>query len=188
MGGIDFMTFGGTDSEVFENETGFDKSSRTGFALGAFAEWQINNTWAVEPQLLYIQKGAKYKGNPAGGTSGEATIKLDYVQIPVLLKAEYAKEGVSVVPGVFFGPAIGFKVGCSFGVEADGQSDSVKCDDAGASVQDTDFSLVFGAGVELDRLSLQVRYDLGLTNIDRDGAEVHNQGWLISLGYGFVAF
>lgn len=54
------------------------------------------------------------------------------------------------------------------------------------SFKSTDFSLVFGAGLELNRFSLQGRYDMRLGSVaDADGVDVKNSGGLITLGYGF---
>jgi len=59
-------------------------------------------------------------------------------------------------------------------------------------VKDTDFGLTFGIGlgkkIGSGKLVLDVRYDLGLTNIGEDmqeGQSVKNKSWLFMLGYYF---
>jgi len=189
MAGVSFSSFSGDDADAF-SDTGFDldKGTRTGFALGGFAEFEFGSNFAVEPQLLYIQKGAKYDGSVDVGTGTpvdvSAGINLDYIQLPVLLKAELRKPESKVTPSVFVGPAIGFNLGCKITAEGDGQDASEDCPDD--TFKSTDFSLVFGAGLEFGRLSLQGRYDMGLGSVaDADGVDVKNSGWLITLGYGF---
>jgi opacity protein-like surface antigen len=189
MAGVSISTFSGDDADAF-SETGldFDKGSRTGFAVGGFAEFEFGSNFAIEPQLLYVQKGARYSGAVDDGSGSlldvSAGINLDYIQLPVLFKAELRKPDNKLTPSVFIGPAIGFNLGCTITAEGDGQDASEDCPDD--TFKSTDFSLVFGAGLEFNRFSLQGRYDMGLGSVaDADDVDVKNSGWLITLGYGF---
>lgn len=189
MAGIGFSTFSGDDADAFGDEgLDFDKGSRTGFAVGGFAEFEFGSNFAVEPQLMYVQKGARYNGSVDVGTGtpvdASAGINLDYIQLPVLFKAELRKPDSKVTPSVFVGPAIGFNLGCTITAEGDGEDFSEDCPDD--TFKSTDFSLVLGAGLEFGRFSLQGRYDMGLGSVaDADGVDVKNSGWLFTLGYGF---
>jgi hypothetical protein len=187
MAGVSISTFSGDDAEIF-NETGFDKGSRTGFAVGGFAEFEFGSNFAIEPQLLYIQKGARYSGAVDDGSGSfvdvSAGFNLDYIQLPVLFKAELRKADNKLTPSAFVGPAIGFNIGCKITAEGDGADVNQDCPDD--TFKSTDFSLVFGAGLEFGRFSLQGRYDMGLGSVaDSDGADVKNSGFLFTLGYGF---
>ena len=190
MGGASFFTFNGSDSDIFSDPdvgVGLDKGTRVGFAAGAFAEFEFGTRWAIEPQLLYIQKGAKYSGTLSDPDLGDVdvstSLNTDYVQIPVLFKAEFRNPSGSVTPALFVGPAFGFNIGCSLSVDAgEVGSGDTDCDDD--TVKSTEFSVVFGAGLEFNRFSLQGRYDLGLSEI-AEGADVKNGGFLVTLGYAF---
>jgi Outer membrane protein beta-barrel domain len=185
MAGASFFTFHGDDSEVFSADLGTtaDKGTRTGFAAGAFLEYEFGNTWAIEPQVLYVEKGGKYSAS-ASGLDATAKVKLGYIQVPVLFKAEFRKADRGVTPSIFLGPAIGFKVSCSLSVDISGfGSESGDCGDSG--VKGTEFSGVFGAGLEFNRFSLQGRYDLGLSSIAENDLDVKNGGFLVTLGYAF---
>lgn len=190
MAGVSITTFGGADADLFDPESGLslNKSSRVGFVGGAFAEIQLHRNFAIEPQVLYVQKGAEYKGTVSDGSTtvdAKAGFKLDYVEIPVLFKGELASDDGGVVPSLFVGPAVGFRVHCSIFAEVPGTGSlDEKCPD-NSGIKSTDFSMVFGAGVEFRHFALQGRYDLGLTKIDDAGSDVKNQGWLITLGYAF---
>lgn len=189
MAGVSFSTFSGDDAADFsDGELSFEKGSRTGLAVGGFAEFEFGSNFAIEPQLLYIQKGARYNGNVDIGTGSPvdvtAGVNLDYIQVPVLFKAELRKPDNKLSPSVFVGPALGFQIGCTVTAEGDGQDASEDCPDD--TFKGTDFSLVFGAGLEFNRFSLQGRYDMGLGSVaDADGVDVKNGGFLVTLGYAF---
>lgn len=72
---------------------------------------------------------------------------------------------------------------------SDGSVDvSLDCEEADIATKSTDFSAVFGAGVDIPTNGIlitgDVRYDLGLSNIDASGADgsVKNRSWGIFLG------
>lgn len=187
VAGVSIYTFTGSDANIYGTELGanFSKTSRVGFVAGGFAEFEFGEIFAVEPQLLWVQKGAKYDVDLSDGSgSGSLTFKLDYIQVPVLFKAEYRKAGQDFAPSLFAGPAVAFKTSCGLQVESDGTSVSEDC--PANTVRSTDWSLIFGAGLEYSRFVFQARYDLGLSSVSQDGADdLKNGGWGITLGYAF---
>lgn len=187
MAGVSIYTFTGSDANIYGSDLGanFSKTSRVGFLAGGFAEFEFGKVFAIEPQLLWVQKGAKYDVDLTDGSgSGSLTLKLDYIQLPVLFKAEYRKPGQDFAPSLFAGPAVAFKASCKLQVEGDGTSLTDSC--PSNTVSSTDWSLIFGAGLEYSRFVFQARYDLGLSHISQDSSEdVKNGGWGITLGYGF---
>jgi hypothetical protein len=187
MAGVSFSTFSGDDADFISDEGIFlERGTRTGFAVGGFAEFEFGANFAIEPQLLYLQRGAMYDGSVDDGTGTlvgvSSGLDLDYLQLPVLFKAELRKPENKLTPAVFVGPAIGFNISCKITAEGGGVDLSQDCPDD--SVNSTDFSLVFGAGLEYGSFSLQGRYDMGLSSVG-DGGDVKNSGWLLTLGYGF---
>jgi hypothetical protein len=188
MAGVSFYTFTGNDADIYGTDLGanFSKGSRVGFIGGGFAEFEFGKVFAIEPQVLYVQKGAKYDVQLTDGSgSASATLKLDYIQVPLLFKAEYREAGRDYAPSLFVGPAIAFKTSCKITASAAGQSASEDC--ATDTVNSTDFSLIFGLGFELSKFVLQARYDLGLTNVPQEsGVDLKNGGFAITLGYGFA--
>jgi len=102
----------------------------------------------------------------------------------VLLKAEYRQAGKDFAPSLFAGPAVAFKTSCRLDAEADGASVSDEC--PADTINNTDWSLIFGLGFEYSRFVFQARYDLGLSNVSQDSTEdIKNGGWVFTLGYGF---
>lgn len=155
-------------------------SSRTGLGFGAFLQVMVGPNWSIQPEALYLAKGASEDG-------GDGEVKVNYLQIPVLVQYHLPTPGVS--PRLFAGPSLAFELGCD--IEEDG--DSASCDDLGISTKSADFGVVFGAGVDIPAggvvVTLDGRYDLGVTNISDEAEEfeidIKNRAWEFFAGVGF---
>jgi hypothetical protein len=160
--------------------------SKTGFCGGLFFMYQFSNMFAIQPEAYYTMKGAKEKEDIEGYTV-EATVSLDYIEVPLLLKLIIPIQGSSVHPAVFAGPAVGFNTTHKVKVEVEGQS----AEDDIPDVKSTEFSLVFGGGVGFpvgnNELGFDVRYNLGLTTIDDSADEYDVKNNVISFNayFGF---
>ena len=158
-GGVNIADLGGADA-------GSSTETKAGFVAGGFAEFMIGDMFAIQPEVLYSQKGAK---ETSGGD--ELKLKLDYIEVPVLLKVNIPIEGSKVHPTVYAGPAVAFKASCKLSGTSGGVSASADCDAGGADfVKSTDFGLAFGGGISFDvggaEIGVDVRYTLGLSTID----------------------
>jgi hypothetical protein len=179
--GLNIATISGTDADnLFE--TSLD--SRTGFNGGIFFMYQFNNLFAIQPEANYTMKGA------ATNLMGvDITLKLDYVEIPVLFKVIIPTEGTSLRPSLFVGPALAFNTGAKVKGEYQGQSAETDID---SFVTSTDFSLVFGGGLGFmigsNELGVDIRYNLGLTSWDdeSDPLDVKNNVLSFNAYYGFT--
>jgi len=77
------LIFGTNISQVDGDEVyGFKK---IGFNIGASAIVPFSNKWAISIENIYSQKGAYQKPQYADSISGEYRIKLNYVEVPVLV-------------------------------------------------------------------------------------------------------
>jgi hypothetical protein len=107
---------------------------------------------------------------------------MSYIEVPVLFRYGFQTTG-EIKPFVMAGPSLALQLSCN--VEEDGDKES--CDDAygeDGSYGSFDFGLVLGAGLSRDRLSLSVRYDLGLMNIaNTDPWVSKNRAIMILLGF-----
>ncbi len=143
--------------------------TKTGFVGGAFVEFMIGDIFAIQPEVLYSQKGIKIDSS-----SAELKLKVDYIEIPVLLKINIPIEGSKVHPNVYAGPAVAFESSCKFAGSSGSVSAEVDCDDPqlGIMTTSTDFGLIFGGGLSFEvggaEVGVDVRYTLGLTTIDDD--------------------
>ncbi|MCK0109876.1 PorT family protein [Flavobacteriaceae bacterium S0825] len=153
--GVNFASVGGDDAD------GLD--SRTSFHFGGVATIGISEKFAVQPELQYSSQGA---------SEGDADLKLDYLNVPVLAKITVA-EGFSVEVG----PQIGFLLSA----DADGE-------DVKEFLKSTDFSAAIGMNYQLESgLNFGARYNLGLGNVvDEEDADWKNNVFQVSIGFNFL--
>ena len=181
-GGLNIANLGGSDVE------GTD--SRTALVFGVFVDVPLSPIFSIQPEVLYSMQGAKEKETD-NGTTVDITYKLDYIQIPVLVKVNVPVQGSNVKPSIFAGPALGINTTAKAKGEGGGVSAEVDLKDLGMPVKSTDFSLVFGAGIGFGVGSMTIdfdaRYWLGLSSIDDSAAnaDVKNKviQFMASLGF-----
>jgi len=175
--GGSFSTFAGPDKGDFSK-------TQAGLAGGVFGFFRIKDHLGLQPQALFVQKGAKAE---AGGSTAAA--KISYLEFPILLKLSLpaSGDGSQVSPYVLAGGAVGVRVGCTLKTSSGGTSTSESCQDAGAEIKKTDFDLVFGAGVDIGRATIAGRVDLGLTKIDASSArsDIKNRTFYLLVGWTF---
>jgi hypothetical protein len=178
-GGVNIATYGGDDVE--------DLDSRTGIIVGGSFAFNLSPRFSIQPELLYAMKGAKDSDE-----FGTLTVKHDFIEIPVLARLKIPMApGSSLRPSVFAGPALGIELSCDLEGEDEGVSMSASCSDFGVDTKSTDFGLVFGGELGLDRggmrIGLEARYNLGLTSIlDVEGdSDIKNRAFSIM---GTIAF
>lgn len=164
-GGINYATLSGEDID--------DASYKLGFAVGAVAAFDVMDMVAIQGEVLYSMKGAE--DYPATGQSTDLT----YIEIPVLLKYSIPMAGM-IAPNFFVGPSLGILL------TAEDNEVDVK-----ENTKSMDYGIVFGAGVDFDlgtgKVTVDARYNYGLTSIDDSGAEldVKNGGISVMVGYLF---
>lgn len=162
-----------------------DIDRRTGFLFGGFANFEVSRRFAIQPELLYSQQGAKVPLEDVNGV-----IKLDYIQVPVLAQFRFPTSG-NAVPFLIAGPAIGFKASCKVKAEVGTISAEFDCDDPDEDVipfKSTDLSGVLGVGVEVSGLTISARYTHGFSNINDlagDLEKVRNRVFSVAVGFGF---
>jgi hypothetical protein len=139
-------------------------------ALGAVAP-----SLAVQPELLYSSKGITDKE-----TDVDAKLKMNYVEVPVLLRVEVPTSG-GVKPFFYGGPAISFKASCNIEVSGQGVNINSNCDDLespGMKLKTVDYGLVAGGGLAFDvggkTFSIGARYDHSLGKI-ADGSDTKHR-------------
>ena len=154
--GLGMANATGSDADAPE---GADKKARIGFGGGAVLQYDLSPTIKGQIEALYLMKGVKYEA-----TSGNEKItdKLDYLEFPVTLHFVPAMEG-NVKPRFFAGPFLGLLLSAK--EKAEGfADDSLNYDeDIKDFMKSTEFGLTFGAGVDINAVTFDLRYDLGLS-------------------------
>jgi outer membrane immunogenic protein len=87
-----------------DNLAGYHKA---GMSAGIFCSAHFSKKWSSQFELLFIQKGSKYTGNPDAGDLNYYRLQLNYIEVPVLVQYHYKKFTVEAGPG--FGYLINYK-------------------------------------------------------------------------------
>jgi hypothetical protein len=150
-----------------EDDANSNTEARTGWHLGGLAHIHVNKQFAIQPELMYSTQGAEYPG------SGYK-LKLNYVNVPIL--GQY-----------MFGDGFRLQTGPQFGLLTGSE---IKSGDTETDIDDGlntfDFAWTFGAGyLSRSRLGVDVRYNLGLTNVRESGADLKNRVWQLGVFYQF---
>ena len=162
--------------------------NKAGAVGGISLNLGLASSFSLQPEILYVQKGTKWS-ETLEGEEFTGKYELDSVEVPFLLNFAFPIAGSSFVPSVYAGPYAGFNTRAKVKVTEAGESYS---EDFKDEVKDTEFGLTFGIGlgkkIGHGKIVLDVRYDLGLTNIAEgmaEGESVKNKTWLFMLGYYF---
>ncbi|HMU61532.1 MAG TPA: porin family protein [Gemmatimonadales bacterium] len=153
VAGVDFSTISGD----FASD---GSSSRTGFMGGLFYAFPVGGgNIMIEPEALYSMKGDKYDNSLYSGTE-----KLDYIEIPVLVKWSSKPSGQGIY--LMAGPAINFNVACEdSGTDKESNTDYTdKCSDYSEVSVKSPISGVLGAGFSNGRFGIEGRYDFDLSD------------------------
>lgn len=155
--GLNLAKWHGKDASLIEGV--IDPGFRPGGALGGFVTFAVSPQLAIQPELYYTMKGTVYE--EAGD---KATFKLDYLELPVLLKFTIPTRS-NLAPSLFMGPAVGFKLSSKLEISSGG----ISAEGDVRNVQSADFGLVFGGGLDFaagsGKFGFDIRYELGLSGL-----------------------
>lgn len=159
-----------TQSSIGEN---YD--NRTGFHGGAFALFKFSKI-GIQPELLFSQQGSTVNFN-----SQDFDANYSYINIPVILKL-YTVAGINLQ----IGPQFGFLASKKNELIDELQKTVPGIED---DVKNSDMSLAMGLGWDLPfGLSVDGRYNLGLSDVSDGSQEVKNQVWQVSVGFKLFRF
>ncbi|TXE09893.1 PorT family protein [Seonamhaeicola algicola] len=154
----------------FDGET--ETSQRHGFHAGFYGESFLSEALALQIEVLYSQQG--YELNDGSGTF---TQKLDYINMPLLLKI-YPDNNFYLEAGPQVGLAINHK-------EEFDSNFSLFSTSQEFDPNNFDWGVNFGTGFKTDSgVSLGVRYHLGMGSVYDEG-DPQNRVWQFSLGFNF---
>ena len=158
--GVNFSTF--SDGRIYHLDESYTESEfKPGLVIGAELEYQFNNNFALGAGALYSQQGEQY-GLPSGYAEYDK-MKYETINIPVL---------------AVFTTRIGLSVKC-------GVQPEFIIGDPNFKAKKLNLSLPLGVSYEYKNLCLDLRYNLGMTDVmDLDGISSKNRTIMLTLGYG----
>ncbi|KAF2336969.1 porin family protein [Flavobacterium daemonense] len=180
-------------SNLTFDENAVNSSSRTGFAAGLMAEIPLAKNFAIQPELLYSQQGMKFSYSDPDVTNSDykSTVKLNYLNIPVMLKY-YVAKGFSLQAG----PQIGILLKANneyqdnfLGYE---NRETLNLSDYSTGI---DTAVNFGLGYQFqNKFYADARYTISYSNVFKDAissgnyvinSDMKNRVFQVTLGYFF---
>ncbi|MBA4140133.1 MAG: PorT family protein [Segetibacter sp.] len=160
--------------------------NRTGFFAGGYAAIPLGDVMSVEPALYYSQKGYELKGalDVKGmgflGANAKARLNAQYIDIPVLLKANINGFQVFTGPQVSYLMDAGLRTTAGvFGINLL----NTKLD-ATSQFNRLDAGITGGIGYQFTNgLNVMASYDHGLTKVDANRSlNSYNRSFKVGIG------
>ncbi len=159
-----------------------------GFMLGGFLEYKTGKILSLQTELNYQKKGEKVKTS----LEGVQTInrrEFNYLSVPLLVKGTFHDEGINENMDLTFfaGPYAGYLTSANSRLEAGNKTSPVAIE---GQAEKADFGAIFGGGI-IYKLSnggaiiTELRYEMGLSKIDKLNQDLRNKGFGLTVGYRF---
>jgi len=169
-------------SSLFYNTDGAsNKKERIGFHAGLFAQIPAGEFFAIQPELLYMTKGASADYNVLG-FNGNGSFNLNYIELPVLATFKLG-QAVELQAG----PYVGYLLNSNLSSSGDLGTGSTAINRD--NFNKIDYGLAGGINVYFGKAFVGARYEQGLRNIANSGAantllgNAKNGVGLISVGF-----
>jgi hypothetical protein len=134
----------------------FDPGSRLGVYAGGLAHIHLNKQWAIQPEVVYSQEGAKGDLNDV-----EYVWKNDYINVPVMVQYMF-DNGFRIEAG----PQVGFLVNS----KTKNNNTEVETKNDDNAFQTVNVSVGLGLNyLTYSGIGVGARYNLGLTKVNEDG-------------------
>ncbi|MBD0403155.1 porin family protein [Flammeovirga sp. EKP202] len=157
---------GGIKGGINSTKIGGDASGlkpKVGFQIGGFMKYSISDYVAIQPEVMFSMQGAK-------SIKGDISLHYNYVNIPLIAKVYPDGKGFNIQAG----PQLGLLA-----------SANVKGGDEKQDVSDqlngTDFAFALGLGHDFNRLTIDLRYNIGISSTSDQGSYPNN---VLQLGVG----
>ena len=163
---VEFGIKGGINAANFKIDPSFNSNSRIGLHLGGLAHIHVTEHFAVQPELMVSGQGANYDGNNED--------KFTYLNLPVLAQ-------------VMFGDGFRVETGPQVGLLLNAKSENGNAEsDIDNNFKKGDFAWAFGGGyLSHSGLGVDIRYNLGISNISKAMPDVKNRVWQFGVFYQF---
>jgi hypothetical protein len=156
------------------------KKGRMGFGGGI--GFEMGSSIGFEIDFLYLQKGVRFAGSVQGDTF-DATLKLDEVSVPVLLKFHLLNK--AGLPDVYLlgGGEIAYVMSAKLDYTASGPDvapPGTGSQDQKDNINKIDYGAIFGAGASLSlgvtKVFVEARYHLGFADMEKVAAGATSSG------------
>ncbi|MGE4170401.1 MAG: porin family protein [Candidatus Margulisiibacteriota bacterium] len=153
---------------------------KVGFQLGGFVKQDLSDKFSMRYELLYSQKGANYSSSVTDGSNTYAVSyadNFDYVELPVLFQYQ-----AMPMLSLYAGPYVSYLLTAKTHIAISGASVDV---DQLPNVNALDYGAIAGLGVTLGNWVVDLRYELGLADVNKTGSSIRSNNMALSAGYRF---
>jgi hypothetical protein len=136
--------------------TGVSLDNLTAFGVGGVLTFEFAGGFGIQAEPMYIQNGVKLSALGA-----EEKVKVNYIDVPVILTYTFATGQGQVEPYLMAGPVLGIRLSAKV---TDGTEVDIK-----DQTKSTNIAGTFGAGVKIpvgvNKIFVEGRYTIGFSNI-----------------------
>lgn len=156
---------GGANLASLSTNGNSDKNLKLGFHAGVFTKISLNESLAIQPELLYSGKGIKLNFDESAVADGDAKFNLNYVDLPVKLVFNLAEDF-----SIEVGPYVSYLLGANVDADAEVFGADITSEDELDRDHFTTFDYGFtaGLGFDLDPMIIGFSYNLGLNQVAHD--------------------
>lgn len=159
-----------------------------GYMLGGLLEYKTGRNISVQAELNYQTKGEK-TSDVFNGENSISKRKLNYISVPVLIKENIHDAGLGERWDLVFfaGPYGGYLVSANSEIREGNTTHKKNIED---QTEKTDFGALLGGGVTYHlsngkTVNAELRYEMGLSKIDKQDPDLRNKGLGLTIGYSF---
>jgi hypothetical protein len=153
---------GGLNLSNIYTEDVDDNNVLPSFNAGFYATLPITEFIAIQPEILYSQKGSELTYDNVFAT-GKAKFKLNYVEVPVLVKVNLTKN-----LNIHAGPYFAYLIDAQVKNESDGGTINFEDTYDNDDFNKFDAGISGGIGLDFDSIGIGARYNYGLTTIGKE--------------------
>ena len=160
---------------------------KAGLVVGVEAEYGISEKFSVAAGLLYSMQGCnfgEYKVSAGGETLAgwdKNERNFNYLNIPIVANLYFAK-GWAIKAGV----QPGFLLSAKYKLDGVGAQESFN-EDIKDACKTFDFSIPLGISYEYEKAVFDLRYNLGVTKVNKDGDNSSKNSVIqFTVGYKFA--
>lgn len=157
------LKFGANFTNLYVDEVD-DNNMKIGFNAGLYHREYLTKNIAIQPEVLFSQKGSsvKYEGGFLTG-SGTYRYNLNYLEVPVLAMIKLNNFYVSA------GPYAGLLLSVNIkDVDDDGDIQEIENLDRD-DFNTLDYGVAVGAGFDFDGGTFGLRYSYGMNELGKEG-------------------
>lgn len=180
--------------DLFGDNIDIDRSFYVGGLIGGEAEYQVSNVFSAAAGLNFAMQGCQWEDFEIKRGNDYAKVKdlqmeLTYLNVPIVANF-YLFKGFAIKTGVQLGFLLSAEIKASSETKT---GELTKKSDGSQDIKDNcnkfDVAIPIGISYQVPTVPIYIdgRYNLGLTNINKDGdTNYKNQVFQLTVGYKFA--